>query len=87
MEGASCLQIGRAWQRPGEGEDPFGRIAPPRLERDLLRVTSRGGPLCLFQTAPGWICWGTGRSPEPCHTLASHLQPSDHHLDGPLAPA
>lgn len=72
MEGASCLQIGRAWQRPGEGEDPFGRIAPPRLERDLLRVTSRGGPLCLFQTAPGWICWGPATPlPHTCSPLTT----------------
>lgn len=37
MEGASCLQMGRVWQRHREGVDPFREESPSQVGRGLCK--------------------------------------------------
>lgn len=57
VEGDSCLQMGRVWQRPG-GLDPFIEESPSHVGRGLIRLSSSEGPKgpCALLRAPGWVC-------------------------------
>lgn len=72
VEGDSCLQMGRVWQRHGE-LDPFIEESPSQVGRGLVRVSSSEGPLCLTQSP--WLgllgLWQLlGALPHPCLTPA-----------------
>lgn len=74
MEGASCLQMGRVWQRHGEEVDPFSEESPLKEGRvRFVRVSCRDGPLC--RTSKPWLNllgpWQfPGALPHPCLTPA-----------------
>lgn len=50
MEGDSCLQTQRVWQRLGEGVDPSGEESPSRVGRGLCKSPIQGRALCLPQS-------------------------------------
>lgn len=57
MEGDSCLQMQRVWQRLGEGVGPSGVGSPSQVGRGLCQSPIQGWALCLPQsTALPHIC-------------------------------
>lgn len=88
VDEASCLRLGRAWQRHGErvGCTPSRQESPSQVGRGLWKSLVQGwasGP--HLEPLAGIL--SSGSSLEACPTLASHLHSSGYHLDGSLVPA
>lgn len=83
MEGDSCLQTKRVWQKHGEGVDPSGEESPSQVGRGLCRSLIQGWALVPSSEPLARSAEALAAPQSP----ASHLPSSNCHLDGPLASA